>query len=111
MKNAVMMKLLTVSALGLCTISAATAKDPYGMIIKPIPDKTVVLSFDDGCLSDVNFVAPLLKKHGFNATFYITEAMGFKSRKDWYMTWQQIQSLKATGFEIGNHTIKGVRYL
>lgn len=105
MKNAAIMKMPTVFAVMLCVMSEVQARDPYGILIKPIPDKTVVLSFDDGCLSDVNFVAPLLKKHGFNATFYITEAMGFKSRKDWYMTWQQIQSLQDMGFEIGNHTV------
>ncbi len=79
--------------------------DPYGIIKKPIPDKTVVLTFDDGCLSHFDFVAPLLKKHGFGATFYITEGMGFKSRKDFYMTWEQIKSVEQMGFEIGNHTI------
>ena len=81
------------------------APDPYGILVKPIPDKTVVLSFDDACVSQATFVAPLLKNCGFGATFYITEAMGFKSRKDWYMTWDQIKAVQDMGFEIGNHTV------
>ena len=64
----------------------AHAQDPYGILKKPIPDKTVVHTFDDCCKSDVELVAPLLKKNGFGATFYITEGLSFKTRKDWYMT-------------------------
>ncbi|WDE97338.1 polysaccharide deacetylase family protein [Lentisphaera profundi] len=41
--------------------------------------KTVILTFDDSVKSKAEFVAPLLKKHGFNATFFITE--GFSLRQ------------------------------
>lgn len=68
------------------------------------PQKRVVLTFDDSCKSHATTVAPLLKKHGFNATFYITEGFSFKSRKDIYMTWEEIKQLHDQGFEIGNHT-------
>ena len=33
--------------------------------LDPIPDGLVVLTFDDGCRSDIDVVAPLLKKVGF----------------------------------------------
>ena len=66
--------------------------------------KTVVLTFDDSVKSQASFVAPLLKKHGFNATFFITEGFSFKSRKDLYMSWEEIKKLHDQGFEIGNHT-------
>ena len=64
--------LVLISIISLLTAektNAAGVVDPYGIIKKPIPDKTVVLTFDDGCLSHFDFVAPLLKKHGFGATF------------------------------------------
>ena len=69
------------------------------------PDKTVVLTFDDSCKSDVTFVAPLLKSYGFGATFFATE--GFRRDEDWekkYLTWADIQKIDDMGFEIGNHT-------
>jgi peptidoglycan-N-acetylglucosamine deacetylase len=66
--------------------------------------KTVVLTFDDSVKSHYDFVAPLLKKHGFNATFFITEGFSFHKRKDLYMTWSKIKELHDQGFEIGNHT-------
>jgi peptidoglycan/xylan/chitin deacetylase (PgdA/CDA1 family) len=66
--------------------AAATADDPMGIIKKPIPEKTVVFTFDDSCLSNATIAAPILKKHGFGGTFYISDAYGFRERKDWYMT-------------------------
>ena len=84
--------------------AATGSVDPYGIIKKPIPDKTVVLTFDDACRSHATFVAPLLKEYGFGGSFYITTAFGFKTRKDWYMTWEQIKAMHDMGFEIGNHT-------
>ena len=67
-------------------------------------EKTVVLTFDDFVKSQAAYVAPLLKKHGFNATFFITEGFSFNTRKDLYMTWKEIKKLHDMGFEIGNHT-------
>ncbi len=72
--------------------------------LKPIPDKLVVLTFDDSVKSHATFVAPLLKKYGFGATFYITEGFEFATNKKSYMTWEEIVQLHKDGFEIGNHT-------
>ncbi len=73
---------------------------------EPVPDRLVVLTFDDSVASHVTFVAPLLKKYGFGATFFITEGFEFLVDKTHYMTWEQIQALNTNGFEIGNHTRK-----
>ena len=68
----------------------------------PIPDKLVVLTFDDGNKSDLNTVAPLLRKHGFGATFFITSGwLGGEQR----LTWPEVRQLQAEGFEIGCHTV------
>ena len=85
--------------------NAGKPGDPYGIILKPIPEKLVVLTFDDSCRSHATFVGPLLKKYGFGGTFYISDAFSFRTRKDWYMTWEQIKALEDMGFEIGNHTV------
>lgn len=72
--------------------------------LQPIPDRLVVLTFDDGNKSDFTYVAPLLKSYGFGATFFITEGLGFLNNKDHYVTWEEIRWLHDEGFEIGNHT-------
>lgn len=78
----------------------------YSKAVEPVPEKLVVLTFDDSVASHATFVAPLLKKHGFGATFFITEGFEFLVDKTHYMTWEQIKALHDDGFEIGNHTRK-----
>jgi len=84
----------------------ATAADPdsQGILIKPIPEKLVVLTFDDGCASSASIVAPMLKRLGFGGTFYISDFDSFATRKDWYLTWRQMKALADDGFEVGNHS-------
>ena len=72
--------------------------------LKPIPDKLVVLTFDDSVASLHANVRPLLKQLGFGATFFITEGFSFLTNKVDYMTWEQIAELHRDGFEVGNHT-------
>lgn len=90
------------TALGLLlSLHPLRAADPL-----PVPDKLVVLTFDDSVASQARFVAPMLKKLGFGATFFITEGFEFLVDKEHYMTWEEIKTLHDQGFEIGNHTRK-----
>lgn len=86
------------AALAVPLSAAETAPAPR------VPDGLVVLTFDDSVASHATFVAPLLKQHGFGATFYITEGFEFLQDKEHYLTWAQIKGLHDAGFEIGNHT-------
>jgi peptidoglycan-N-acetylglucosamine deacetylase len=69
-----------------------------------IPDKLVVLTFDDSAKSHYTIVRPILLKYKFGATFFITEGFDFRDNKRDYMTWEEIAELHRDGFEIGNHT-------
>jgi peptidoglycan/xylan/chitin deacetylase (PgdA/CDA1 family) len=81
-----------------------TAFSPIADALEPIPDKLVVLTFDDSVKSHYTTVRPILKRYGFGATFFITEGFDFPTNKTDYMTWQEIAELHRDGFEIGNHT-------
>ena len=72
--------------------------------LQPIPDKLVVLTFDDSVKSHYTVARPILKEYGFGATFFITEGFTFRTNKTDYMTWEEIRALHDDGFEIGNHT-------
>ncbi len=72
--------------------------------LEPIPDRLVVLTFDDSVKSHFTVVRPILMDYEFGATFFITEGFDFKTNKGDYMTWEQIAQLHQDGFEIGNHT-------
>jgi len=67
---------------------------------KTLPQKTVLLTFDDGHASDYHVVLPVLKEFGFSATFFVTT--------DWidtpgYMTSSEIAELKASGMSVQSH--------
>ncbi len=91
------LQVLFVILLATCTNQNLKAADP-------IPEKLVVLTFDDSAKSHFTVVRPLLLNYGFSATFFITEGFDFKNNKRDYMTWEEIAQLHLDGFEIGNHT-------
>jgi len=62
---------------------------------------SVAITFDDGCETDLLAAAPLLKKNGFQATFYITT--GFLGRTG-YLSRAHLKELSDAGFEIGCHS-------
>lgn len=75
-----------------------------GFAADPVPDRLVVLTFDDASKSHYTVARPLLRKHKFGATFFVTEGWDFATNKKDYMTWEEIAQLHRDGFEIGNHT-------
>src|SRR5580765_6470350 len=72
--------------------------------LEPIPEKLVVLTFDDSSKSHYTVARPILLKYKFGATFFVTEGFDFPTNKKDYMTWEEIAELHADGFEVGNHT-------
>jgi peptidoglycan/xylan/chitin deacetylase (PgdA/CDA1 family) len=74
----------------------------FGAVAQPVPDKLVVLTFDDAVKSHRTFVAPLLKELGFGATFFVTHK--WMDDRTNFMTWEDISEIHQMGFEIGNHS-------
>lgn len=77
----------------------------HSQSLSPIPEKLVVLTFDDGCISDTEYVLPLLTEYGFGATFFFTDAFlrDERLKDENYMTWNDALKIHNAGFEIGNH--------
>ena len=53
-------------------LMAATTRCPAAEL-PPSPGRGVVLAFDDGNRSDIEFVAPLLRQYGLGATFFASD--------------------------------------
>jgi len=69
----------------------------------PLPEKAVVLTFDDGYRDLVQYAAPVMKQYNYTGTvFVITEFMDRKS--DAYLTWPQAEELYRAGWKIEPHT-------
>ena len=63
---------------------------------------SVVITFDDGCETDLITAAPMLRERGFNATCYLT--VDFLGRRG-FLSRAQVRELAATGIEIGCHSM------
>ncbi|MFO0879797.1 MAG: polysaccharide deacetylase family protein [Gemmataceae bacterium] len=86
-------------------LAALLALASPALALDPIPDKLVVLTFDDASKSHYAVARPVLLKYKFGATFFVTEGWDFATNKRDYMTWGEIAQLHRDGFEIGNHTL------
>lgn len=70
----------------------------------PLPDKPIVLTFDDGYDDNYTNVFPTLKDHGFVGTFFVIGApLDYGSPG--YMRWEHIYEMYENGMEIGNHSL------
>lgn len=69
---------------------------------RPLPRKSVVITFDDGYLDNYINGFPILKKHNFSAIiFIIVEEIGLHG----YMDLAQIKELIKNNISIGSHTL------
>jgi peptidoglycan/xylan/chitin deacetylase (PgdA/CDA1 family) len=73
-----------------------------GGTLDTFSQKTVTITFDDGCESDLLYAAPILRELNFGATFYITT--GFLG-KPGHLSQSQVRELGGLGFEIGCHSM------
>ena len=76
----------------------------YGQ--RPLPDRPVVLTFDDGYADLYTQAFPVLKRHHFKAVAYIVS--GFLDRAETNVTPAQIREMDGYGIEIGAHTVNHV---
>jgi peptidoglycan/xylan/chitin deacetylase (PgdA/CDA1 family) len=68
----------------------------------PLPEKPVVLTFDDGYRDAYEVVFPLLKRYGFVGTFFIFTAPVEEDNLS-YLTWSMIEEMSWSGMEIASH--------
>jgi peptidoglycan/xylan/chitin deacetylase (PgdA/CDA1 family) len=67
-----------------------------------LPDRAVVITFDDGWGNQYRHAFPILRRFGLTATFFVfTTPIGKDSR---VMTWEQLRELQDAGMTIGSHT-------
>jgi peptidoglycan/xylan/chitin deacetylase (PgdA/CDA1 family) len=70
----------------------------------PLPEKPVLLTFDDGYDDNYTNVFPTLKDYGFVGTFFV-----IGSPTDYgspgYLRWEQILEMYDNGMEIGAHSL------
>lgn len=81
---------------------------------RPLPSKTVVISFDDGFRNNYEVAFPVLMKLGFTATLFpvtgcISGSMNWDKTPDvpnlQLLRWEEIREMADKGLEIGAHSL------
>lgn len=71
-----------------------------------LPERPVVLTFDDGYLDFHTHGLPVIKRNGFTATLFMTTGgMGDPSMDKPMLDWRQLAEVQQAGIEIGAHTV------
>ena len=79
--------------------------DDFARILEkkqPSPERPVLLTFDDGYANNAEVAMPILQRHGFPATLFLSP--GFIGRPG-YLSWPQVQELSAAGWDIAPHSM------
>ncbi|MDR3686888.1 MAG: polysaccharide deacetylase family protein [Coriobacteriia bacterium] len=69
----------------------------------PLPSNPVMITFDDGWRNQFTYAAPLLKKYGMVATFFINP-QPISSKYGGYLTSDMVLALAKDGNDIESHT-------
>jgi peptidoglycan/xylan/chitin deacetylase (PgdA/CDA1 family) len=86
---------------GYTTISLYTLID-YLTTGSPLPEKPVVLTFDDGYRDNYTNAFPMLRDRGMTATFFIVTDFINDQRPE-YLTWDMVREMYAAGMSIEGH--------
>ena len=66
-----------------------------------LPEKPVILTFDDGYEDNYTTLLPMLEERHMTAVVYmVTNSIGRKG----YLSWNQLRDMQKRGIEIGSHT-------
>jgi peptidoglycan/xylan/chitin deacetylase (PgdA/CDA1 family) len=76
--------------------------DNEEVISTHVPEKSLVITFDDGWADNYTNMFPILKEYDLTATiFVITGSVGQKN----YMRWNQLREMSEAGISIQSHTV------
>ena len=68
----------------------------------PLPEKPIILTFDDGYIDNYEFAFPIMQEFGFTGTFFILTDVTDRSEPG-YMTWDMLREMHQAGNSIEVH--------
>ena len=98
-------QLKTIKDSGYTTLTMAQLND-YLFNNKPIPEKSVVITFDDGYRDNYTNAFPILKEFNMNATIFVISSY---LNRDLYLTSEEIKEMSDYGLDIESHTVSHVK--
>lgn len=97
------------AALGRTPLTTAELASSWRGGGRPLPDRPVLITFDDGYEGVHRHALPVLARHGFAATLFVSTgwlrgAYDTGGGLDAMLDWDQVRALAAQGVEIGGHS-------
>ena len=71
----------------------------------PLPEKPIILTFDDGHRDNYENAFPLLRKYGYTATFFVFTQVIDTYNVD-FLTWEMVIEMDQAGMEFGSHSYR-----
>lgn len=68
-----------------------------------LPEKPIILTFDDGYIDHYRFVFPMLREYGFVGTFFVITGRADEGHPD-YLSWAQITEMAQAGMNMEAHS-------
>jgi peptidoglycan/xylan/chitin deacetylase (PgdA/CDA1 family) len=70
---------------------------------RELPEKPIVISFDDGYLDNYENAYPILQEYGMKGTFFVITQFIDEGREG-YMTWENLEEMSQAGMRIESHS-------
>lgn len=70
-----------------------------------LPEKPIILTFDDGHRDNYENAFPLLRKYGYTATFFVFTQVIDTYNVD-FLTWEMVTEMHQAGMEFGSHSYR-----
>lgn len=72
---------------------------------KPLPDRAIAITFDDGYISIYEEAFPMLQEFGYPFTLFLSTGP-IDDRQSNYMNWDQVREMSDAGVVIANHMVE-----
>ncbi|MFD7402978.1 polysaccharide deacetylase family protein [Streptomyces sp. NPDC059866] len=102
-------QMAVIDGLGLTPVTTADLAARWRTGRRPLPPRPVLVTFDDGYEGVHRHALPVLAKHGFPATLFVSTgwlrgAYDTGGGLDRMLDWDQVRQLADAGVEIGGHS-------
>lgn len=91
----------TLKEAGYTTLSLKQYEDFILGLTPDLPEKPILITFDDGDIDNYEIAFPILKRYGFKATFFIPTSFLDQSGR---ITSSQLLEMHHAGMSFGSHT-------
>ncbi len=70
-----------------------------------LPDKPILITFDDGYADNYTNAYPIMKKYGFTGAIFLITDTAIHTENHRYLSWAQVEEMAKNNFSFESHTV------